>query len=184
MGPVQRPRRTTPDSGEPDPELVRLGHGNRDRGHRRAPHPVRAGRAGAAVLAAVLLRDVRDQPDRPIRTIRAHLPFSLTWWSFTFPVGTCVLDVAAARPSPLPRVVLRSRVRRPRGSLYSPRRHAGDRSGSSRQGSSAAVSAFARNSRKRSSGHFCRRTSSSYMPGSVYAHIASRASFRVTPARR
>ncbi|MCW2656703.1 MAG: C4-dicarboxylate transporter [Jatrophihabitans sp.] len=25
-----------------------------------------------------------------IRTIRAHLPFSLTWWSFTFPVGTCV----------------------------------------------------------------------------------------------
>jgi C4-dicarboxylate transporter/malic acid transport protein len=25
-----------------------------------------------------------------IRTIRAHLPFSLTWWSFTFPIGTCV----------------------------------------------------------------------------------------------
>lgn len=25
-----------------------------------------------------------------VRTIRAHLPFSLTWWSFTFPVGTCV----------------------------------------------------------------------------------------------
>jgi C4-dicarboxylate transporter/malic acid transport protein len=25
-----------------------------------------------------------------IRTARAHLPFSLTWWSFTFPVGTCV----------------------------------------------------------------------------------------------
>jgi tellurite resistance protein TehA-like permease len=25
-----------------------------------------------------------------IRTIRANLPFSLTWWSFTFPVGTCV----------------------------------------------------------------------------------------------
>jgi C4-dicarboxylate transporter/malic acid transport protein len=25
-----------------------------------------------------------------IRTIREHLPFSLTWWSFTFPVGTCV----------------------------------------------------------------------------------------------
>lgn len=25
-----------------------------------------------------------------IRTAREHLPFSLTWWSFTFPVGTCV----------------------------------------------------------------------------------------------
>ena len=25
-----------------------------------------------------------------IRTIREHLPFSLTWWSFTFPVGSCV----------------------------------------------------------------------------------------------
>ena len=24
------------------------------------------------------------------RTARDHLPFSLTWWSFTFPVGTCV----------------------------------------------------------------------------------------------
>jgi C4-dicarboxylate transporter/malic acid transport protein len=25
-----------------------------------------------------------------VRTLRDHLPFSLTWWSFTFPVGTCV----------------------------------------------------------------------------------------------
>ena len=25
-----------------------------------------------------------------IRTAREHLLFSLTWWSFTFPVGTCV----------------------------------------------------------------------------------------------
>ncbi len=25
-----------------------------------------------------------------IRTARQHLPFALTWWSFTFPVGTCV----------------------------------------------------------------------------------------------
>jgi C4-dicarboxylate transporter/malic acid transport protein len=25
-----------------------------------------------------------------VRTARDHLPFSLTWWSFTFPVGTCV----------------------------------------------------------------------------------------------
>jgi C4-dicarboxylate transporter/malic acid transport protein len=28
-----------------------------------------------------------------IRTVRAGLPFSLTWWSFTFPVGTCVTGV-------------------------------------------------------------------------------------------
>lgn len=26
-----------------------------------------------------------------IRTIRRNLPFALTWWSFTFPVGTCVM---------------------------------------------------------------------------------------------
>ncbi len=25
-----------------------------------------------------------------LRTTRHHLPFSLTWWSFTFPVGTLV----------------------------------------------------------------------------------------------
>ena len=25
-----------------------------------------------------------------IRTARQGLPFGLTWWSFTFPVGTCV----------------------------------------------------------------------------------------------
>lgn len=25
-----------------------------------------------------------------IRAARQHLPFSLTWWSFTFPIGTCV----------------------------------------------------------------------------------------------
>jgi tellurite resistance protein TehA-like permease len=25
-----------------------------------------------------------------VRTAKQHLPFSLTWWSFTFPVGTCV----------------------------------------------------------------------------------------------
>jgi C4-dicarboxylate transporter/malic acid transport protein len=29
-----------------------------------------------------------------IRTAREHLPFSLTWWSFTFPVGTCVLGTS------------------------------------------------------------------------------------------
>ncbi|HET6987585.1 MAG TPA: TDT family transporter [Kribbella sp.] len=29
-----------------------------------------------------------------LRTVREHLPFSLTWWSFTFPVGTCVLGTS------------------------------------------------------------------------------------------
>ena len=30
-----------------------------------------------------------------MRTVRAGLPFSMTWWSFTFPVGTCVTGTAA-----------------------------------------------------------------------------------------
>ena len=30
-----------------------------------------------------------------IKTARAKLPFGLTWWSFTFPVGTCVTGVSA-----------------------------------------------------------------------------------------
>ncbi|MCG2799349.1 MAG: TDT family transporter [Cellulomonas sp.] len=30
-----------------------------------------------------------------VRTARAGLPFSLTWWSFTFPVGTCATGAAA-----------------------------------------------------------------------------------------
>jgi C4-dicarboxylate transporter/malic acid transport protein len=29
------------------------------------------------------------------RTAADHLPFSLTWWSFTFPVGTCVTGTSA-----------------------------------------------------------------------------------------
>jgi C4-dicarboxylate transporter/malic acid transport protein len=29
-----------------------------------------------------------------VRTARQQLPFSLTWWSFTFPVGTCVLGTS------------------------------------------------------------------------------------------
>jgi C4-dicarboxylate transporter/malic acid transport protein len=29
-----------------------------------------------------------------VRTIRRHLPFALTWWSFTFPVGTFVTGTA------------------------------------------------------------------------------------------
>jgi len=29
-----------------------------------------------------------------VRTARRQLPFSLTWWSFTFPVGTCVTGVS------------------------------------------------------------------------------------------
>jgi tellurite resistance protein TehA-like permease len=42
----------------------------------------------AAIAAAITARTVRD-----------GLPFSLTWWSFTFPVGTCVTGttVLAAR---------------------------------------------------------------------------------------
>ncbi len=36
-----------------------------------------------------------------VRTVREHLPFGLTWWSFTFPVGTCVTGASglAARTS-------------------------------------------------------------------------------------
>jgi tellurite resistance protein TehA-like permease len=30
-----------------------------------------------------------------IRTVRNQLPFSLTWWSFTFPVGTVVTGTSA-----------------------------------------------------------------------------------------
>jgi C4-dicarboxylate transporter/malic acid transport protein len=30
-----------------------------------------------------------------IRTVREGMPFSLTWWSFTFPVGTCVTGTSA-----------------------------------------------------------------------------------------
>lgn len=30
-----------------------------------------------------------------VRTARDRLPFSLTWWSFTFPVGTCVTGTSA-----------------------------------------------------------------------------------------
>jgi len=30
-----------------------------------------------------------------VRTARRGLPFALTWWSFTFPVGTCVTGTVA-----------------------------------------------------------------------------------------
>ena len=30
-----------------------------------------------------------------IRTLRRKMPFALTWWSFTFPVGTCVTGTSA-----------------------------------------------------------------------------------------
>jgi C4-dicarboxylate transporter/malic acid transport protein len=43
---------------------------------------------GFAVLWAALATAIT------IRTARAHLPFSLTWWSFTFPVGTLVTGTA------------------------------------------------------------------------------------------
>jgi C4-dicarboxylate transporter/malic acid transport protein len=39
---------------------------------------------GFAVLWAVVAGAIT------LRTAAEHLPFSLTWWSFTFPVGTCV----------------------------------------------------------------------------------------------
>jgi C4-dicarboxylate transporter/malic acid transport protein len=39
---------------------------------------------GFACLWAVIAGSIT------FRTAREHLPFSLTWWSFTFPVGTCV----------------------------------------------------------------------------------------------
>lgn len=43
-----------------------------------------------------------------IRTARRGLPFSLTWWSFTFPVGTCVTGTAglAAHTGSVPIAVL------------------------------------------------------------------------------
>jgi tellurite resistance protein TehA-like permease len=51
----------------------------------------------AALLVALTPRDrralacaPRDRPRASPRPARRHLPFSLTWWSFTFPVGTLV----------------------------------------------------------------------------------------------
>ena len=42
-------------------------------------------------------------PPLRLRTARRGLPFSLTWWSFTFPVGTCVTGTSAlAARLPLP----------------------------------------------------------------------------------
>jgi tellurite resistance protein TehA-like permease len=42
------------------------------------------GMLGAALLWAAIALTIT------VRVGREHLPFSLTWWSFTFPVGTCV----------------------------------------------------------------------------------------------
>ena len=44
---------------------------------------------GFAVLWGVLALAIT------VRTARRHLPFSLTWWSFTFPVGTLVTGTSA-----------------------------------------------------------------------------------------
>ncbi|MBW0091688.1 TDT family transporter [Pseudonocardia sp. KRD-184] len=44
---------------------------------------------GAALLWIVLAGALT------LRTARSHLPFSLTWWSFTFPVGTVVTGTSA-----------------------------------------------------------------------------------------
>jgi C4-dicarboxylate transporter/malic acid transport protein len=43
---------------------------------------------GFAVLWSVIAGAIT------VRAAREHLPFSLTWWSFTFPVGTCVLGTS------------------------------------------------------------------------------------------
>ena len=43
---------------------------------------------GFAVLWAALAAAIT------VRAAREHLPFSLTWWSFTFPIGTCVTGTA------------------------------------------------------------------------------------------
>ncbi|WP_370871595.1 hypothetical protein [Curtobacterium sp. A7_M15] len=53
-----------------------------------------AGRARPTV-AARSRSTARSRPSvlfhcAPVCPAREHLPFSLTWWSFTFPVGTCV----------------------------------------------------------------------------------------------
>jgi tellurite resistance protein TehA-like permease len=42
------------------------------------------GMLGAALLWAAIAVTIT------VRVARQHLPFGLTWWSFTFPVGTCV----------------------------------------------------------------------------------------------
>lgn len=44
---------------------------------------------GFALLWAALAASVT------VRTARQHLPFTLTWWSFTFPVGTVVTGTSA-----------------------------------------------------------------------------------------
>src|SRR6202020_1228178 len=44
---------------------------------------------GFAVLWAALATTIT------VRAARAHLPFSLTWWSFTFPLGTLVTGTTA-----------------------------------------------------------------------------------------
>ena len=30
-----------------------------------------------------------------VHNVRRSMPFALTWWSFTFPIGTCVTGLAA-----------------------------------------------------------------------------------------
>ena len=44
---------------------------------------------GFAVLWAAIATAIT------VRTTREHLPFSLTWWSFTFPIGTCVTGTSS-----------------------------------------------------------------------------------------
>jgi C4-dicarboxylate transporter/malic acid transport protein len=65
-----------------------------------APHHFAAAAAdfalvyGLATLAVALLW-LGIAATVTVRTLRIGLPFSLTWWSFTFPVGTVVLGTSA-----------------------------------------------------------------------------------------
>src|ERR1700761_358065 len=47
---------------------------------------------GFAMMWLVLAAAI---PAHPARTAGGRLPFALTWWSFTFPVGTCVTGTIA-----------------------------------------------------------------------------------------
>ena len=49
---------------------------------------------GIPVLGLAALWSIRAA-SITVRTARDGLPFSLTWWSFTFPVGTCVTGATA-----------------------------------------------------------------------------------------
>ena len=53
--------------------------------------------ASVIIITQVWARLVTHKPGAAVmvRTARRGLPFALTWWSFTFPVGTCVTGTIA-----------------------------------------------------------------------------------------